>query len=150
MYQNVPSRSLTKPLKSYLPNRKLVFQPPFRKGYVKLWVCIQNLCKQLLNYPLYFQKLVLWLLAIFPRNSDEKELVWVWVLFFFGNSEIPLLGALINSYKFSFIKPIKAMLDSKKDLKVTKAWPTSPNHRRSYQKQTALSCSYNFPSNSFP
>ncbi len=25
------------PLKSYLPNRKVVFQPPFFRGYVKLW-----------------------------------------------------------------------------------------------------------------
>ena len=25
------------PLKSYLPNRKLVFQPPFFRGYVELW-----------------------------------------------------------------------------------------------------------------
>ena len=32
----IPSRSLTQPLKSYLPNRKVVFQPPFFRGYVKL------------------------------------------------------------------------------------------------------------------
>ena len=30
----VPSRSLTWPLKSYLPNRKVVFQPSFFRGYV--------------------------------------------------------------------------------------------------------------------
>ena len=33
----LPSPSLTQPLKSYLPNRKVVFQPSFFKGYVKLW-----------------------------------------------------------------------------------------------------------------
>ena len=31
-----PLISLTEPLKSYLPNRKVVFQPPFFRGYVKL------------------------------------------------------------------------------------------------------------------
>ena len=29
---NTPSQSLTWPLKSYLPNRKVVFQPPFFRG----------------------------------------------------------------------------------------------------------------------
>ena len=32
----LPSRSLTCPVKSYLPNRKVVFQPSFFRGYVKL------------------------------------------------------------------------------------------------------------------
>ena len=32
----IPSRSLTYPLKIRLPKRKLVFQPPFFRGYVKL------------------------------------------------------------------------------------------------------------------
>ena len=35
-FWGLPSRSLTWPLKSYLPNRKRVFQPPFFRGYVKL------------------------------------------------------------------------------------------------------------------
>ena len=34
-----PPRSLTQPLKRYLPNRKVVFQPPFFRGYVKLRGC---------------------------------------------------------------------------------------------------------------
>ena len=35
-FARLPSRSLTCPLKSYLPNRKVVFQPSFFRGYVKL------------------------------------------------------------------------------------------------------------------
>ena len=35
----IPPRSLTQPLKSYLPNRKVVFQRPFFRGYVKLRGC---------------------------------------------------------------------------------------------------------------
>ena len=36
IHDHIPSRSLTQPLKSQLPNRKAVFQPPFVRGYVKL------------------------------------------------------------------------------------------------------------------
>ena len=35
----LPSPSLTQTLKSYLPNRKAVFQPPFVGGHVKLRGC---------------------------------------------------------------------------------------------------------------
>ena len=32
----LPKFNIAEPLKSYLPNRKVVFQPPFFRGYVKL------------------------------------------------------------------------------------------------------------------
>ena len=35
----IPPWSLTEPLKSYLPNRKVVFQAPFFRGFVKLQGC---------------------------------------------------------------------------------------------------------------
>ena len=40
-------RSLTWPLKSYLPNRKVVFQPPFFRGYVKLQGCTPPIWPQI-------------------------------------------------------------------------------------------------------
>jgi len=35
--EQLPSGTLTWPLKSYLPSRKVAFQPPFFSGYVKPW-----------------------------------------------------------------------------------------------------------------
>ncbi len=41
-FESIPPRSLTYPLKMDHPNRKVVFQPPFFRGYVKLPGCILN------------------------------------------------------------------------------------------------------------
>ena len=50
----LPSRSLTYPLKSYLPNRKVVFQPPFFRGELLNFGGIINFPEQISPTPHQF------------------------------------------------------------------------------------------------
>ena len=52
----IPTWSLTKPLKSYLPKRKMVFQPSMFKGYLKLRGCTYSRLRKVRRRSMEFER----------------------------------------------------------------------------------------------
>ena len=100
-WMDLPTWSLTYPLKSYLPNRKVVFQPPFFRVYVKLWGCIY----------LYIQLWIFW-----------------WTDFFWG---IPQFAKVHPSYGcFFFFGIVESWTDNRNGFRVffTGCYSTKKKH----------------------
>ena len=102
-----PSRSLTKPLKSYLPNRKVVFQPPFFRGYVKLRVCMRdvffgNLLEVQKVSFLLLQGLYTNIPTIFQQGVFGSEIILLRKL-----SNLPFVGLSCYSWQTFWSQQIK-------------------------------------------